>query len=235
MQDLNYIEVREKIAVFIRDKCTEAGRSKAVVGMSGGVDSSVTARLCADALGKENVIGVTMPDFDESREAEEFAASLGVEHVTLRISDVLDKLDTAKDKLGRGNLAARIRAAVLYYHSNTRKALVVGTSNKSERMIGYFTKYGDGAADILPLGDLYKTEVVELARSLGLPDSILSKAPSAGLWPGQTDEAELGMAYPELDQELRKIGKGEAANQKVKEMVDRSGHKRGMPPVCVIH
>ena len=235
----------DRIADWIAAAVQEAGARGAVVGLSGGVDSTLTAALCKQALG-ENVLGVILPcesdrrDEDDARHA---AYKLGMATVTVRLDRPFGALAEslhAVDGLGRANLKPRLRMAVLYHFANTLSYMVVGTGNKTEFMVGYFTKYGDGGADILPLGGLYKTQVWQLARQLGLPRRIIDKPPSAGLWEGQTDEEELGLGYVELDRALSAIESGKtecvapAMLDRVRGMVDGSAHKRVGPKVCEV-
>ncbi len=179
------------------------------MGVSGGVDSSVVAHLCVRALGRKKTWmfflperGVTPPE--DKRDVRTISKQLGIQVKTIDIAPLLKPFRGVlrPHLLALANLKARIRMCILYYHANARRALVVGTGNRSELRMGYFTKYGDGGCDLLPLGALYKTQVRALARYLGVPQSIIEKTPSAGLWPGQTDEAELGLSYEVLDRVL---------------------------------
>jgi NAD+ synthase len=198
------------IRLFIAERVKAAGAKGIVLGLSGGIDSAVVARLSADAIGKDKVLALIMPEKDsnprDAKDAEEFASDLDIEHRVVDITQMVDSFLSAfgdnDSATAVGNMKARCRMVVLYYHSNLLGRLVAGTGNKSELLIGYFTKYGDGGADMLPIGDLYKTQVYELARSIGIPEKILQKVPSAGLWKGQTDEGELGMSYEDLDMVL---------------------------------
>jgi NAD+ synthase len=204
--NLNSNMVRELLVRFIRDETTNAGFQKAVIGISGGVDSSVAAFLAVEALGKKNVVGVILPYKTSSKEsvndAESVAQTLGIRTENVDISGMVDSYATqhrVKDKVRLGNVMARMRMIVLYDISARERALVVGTSNKTELMIGYGTQHGDMACAINPLGDLYKTQVWQLAETLGVPQNIIAKKPTADLWPGQTDESEIGLTYAELD------------------------------------
>ncbi len=182
-----------------------------VVGLSGGIDSALVARLAADALGPGRVLGVLLPDrafpAELRTETEGYARELGIATRTLPIAEVEDAVHgmfpEVHDLATWGNVKSRVRMMVLYTLARELRRLVVGTGNKSELLLGYFTKHGDGGVDLLPIGDLYKTEVRALARHLGLPAPILERAPTAGLWEGQTDEAELGAPYEDLDRVLR--------------------------------
>lgn len=203
---------------FIRRKVREAGAGGVVVGLSGGVDSALVATLCTRALGRGRVTALVMPESETTskRDVEDalrVARHLGVEHYVVDFSCVYKNfkkiLPTFKEKarIPNGNLRARIRMCVLYYFSNSRNLLVAGTGNKSELMMGYFTRYGDGGVDFLPIGGLYKTEVRRLAAELGVPKEIIRKKPSPGLWKGQTAEGELGVSYEKLDSILMRVGK----------------------------
>ncbi len=232
----------DRIADWIVAKAQEANVRGAVVGLSGGIDSAVTAALCKRALG-ENVLGVIMPCESDRRDEEDamlVAIKLDIPTVTVRLDKpfrtLAEELSVAPG-LARANLKPRLRMAALYHYANSMSYMVVGTGNKTELMVGYFTKYGDGGADILPLGRLYKAQVRALARELGLPKRIIEKPPSAGLWEGQTDEGELGITYPELDRALEAIETGRTESvdyrdlTRVSRMVAGSDHKRVGPQV----
>jgi NAD+ synthase len=200
---------RRVLAAFIRDETTRAGFERAVLGISGGVDSALTAYLTADALGPENVMGVWMPYQTSSPTSEQHAQmvfdDLGIQHQTVDITPMADPLFAHFPEitpLRKGNVMARLRMIVLYDQSAAFRGLVMGTSNKTETLLGYTTLFGDNAAALLPIADLYKYQVRQLARAMGVPDAIVNKAPTADLWPGQTDESELGYTYDEADQVL---------------------------------
>lgn len=224
----------KKIAEFIGKKVDEAKVNGVIIGLSGGLDSSVAAALSVRALGKEMILGLIMPspttNPDDTRDAEELARSLDIQYKKIPLEPILEAFrgSLELDKVAYGNLMARVRMILLYYYANLNNLLVVGTGNKSELSVGYFTKYGDGGCDILPLGDLYKTEVRKLARELVIPEKIIEKTPAAGLWEGQTDEGELGIKYEELD----KVLKGEAKSERVRELITASEHKRRTPEIC---
>ncbi len=195
-----------QIADFIKSKS-----KKGVIGLSGGVDSSLVAALAVKALGKENVLGIAMPAGNQPIDleyAEKIAGKLGINALLVDIRSVADACNSNYpknifgDKLGFGNLKARLRMAHLYEFARQFKGDVLGTGNKSELMVGYFTKYGDGGVDILPLGQLYKTQVWKMAADAGVPEEIIKRPPTAGLWPSQTDEGELGITYANLDKIL---------------------------------
>ena len=197
----------ETISEFISTQVDASGASGVVVGLSGGIDSAVVTKLCVDALGPDKVLNVFLPSpTTPKQDLEDVRRMSKAWGTTLLIYDVGELLSTdsrsmpgSEGKEVAGNLMARIRMTVLYAHANMEGRLVMGTGNKSELLMGYFTKYGDGGADLLPIGDLYKTEVRELARLIGVPEMIIEKEPSAGLWEGQTDESEMGIAYDDLD------------------------------------
>ncbi len=226
----------EKIGRFIRRKVKRAGANGAVMGISGGLDSAVVATLCARALGPDSVMALIMPSPTNShhdvQDAREMAADLGIHKKIIPLEGIQQAFleHLPPDKTAKGNLTARIRMCLLYYYANHLNYLVVGTGNKSELSVGYFTKHGDGGCDILPIGDLLKTEVRQLARFLEVPRKIISKQPTAGLWLGQTDEAEMGMSYKWLD----KVLAGNAKSNKVERMIKNSKHKRRTPEVCRI-
>lgn len=200
----------EKILTgFIKTELNRVGFQKTLMGLSGGIDSAVSLYLSAKALGPENVLAVRMPFKTSPPEtlddAQMMIEDLGVQSMTVDITPMVDPLINYYDdmsKIRAGNIMARMRMIVLYDQSVAFNGLVMGTSNKSEMLLGYTTIFGDSAAALQPLGDLYKTQVRQLARHLGVPDNVIDKAPSADLWDGQTDEGELGFTYAEVDQLL---------------------------------
>ncbi|KAB2922488.1 MAG: NAD+ synthase [Bacteroidetes bacterium] len=201
--------VRSLLTDFLRDSTSNVGFTKAVIGLSGGVDSAVAAYLAAEALGPKNVLAVKMPYATSSRasitDADAVIAALGVRSLTVEITPMVEPLFAAQsvtDPLRRGNIMARQRMIVLYDQSQKERALVIGTSNKTESLLGYGTLHGDMACALNPLGDLYKTHVWMLAETLGVPRSVITKKPSADLWEGQTDEGELGFTYRDADRLL---------------------------------
>jgi len=212
----NYKKTTDKIVTFIKETFKEKGFKKAVIGISGGVDSAVVASLLVKALGRENVMGYSLPCGKQKdiKDAVTVANSLGIIYETIDIEPVVnsflntlsyeeDKIDYIdNDIISEGNLKARVRMTMLYDMSACYNTLVVGTSNRTELELGYFTIHGDGACALEPIGHLYKTEVFELAKYLKIPEVIINKAPSAGLWDGQTDEGELGYTYKQIDEML---------------------------------
>lgn len=202
---------RNILVRFIRDETRKFGFNRLVVGLSGGLDSSVSAALGVEALGKDNILGYILPYKTTSQESIDDAfliakiLDIGVEVIDITpIVDVYFK-DELEDKVRRGNFIARTRMCILFDKSYRYNALVLGTSNKTELLLGYGTIYGDMASAINPLGDLYKSQVRMLAKELGIPDRIIAKPPTADLWPGQTDEGELGFTYEEADEILYKL------------------------------
>ncbi|MEM1578642.1 MAG: NAD+ synthase [Archaeoglobaceae archaeon] len=234
--------VVERIIGFIRE-IVETSKSEGVVlGLSGGVDSAVVAFLCVRALGEKRVLANIMPEKDVTSEEDVedailVAKMLGIEHNIIEITPFVRLfLQTlGEDKNAVINLKPRIRMTINYFYANKLRRLVAGTGNKSEIMIGYFTKYGDGGVDFHPIGDLYKTEVFKIARFLGVPERIVRKTPTAGLYVGQTDEKEIGMSYAELDEILMEIEKGierkDEKFERVLTLIKASEHKRKLPPI----
>jgi len=236
-------EISRKLVEWIKDKVVAADARGVIFGLSGGVDSAVVALLCKKAF-PDNSLGVIMPCYSDPKDIEDarlVAKKFEIDSTTVVLDETYDKLvnklkeeefcealDSNRKRLAFANLKPRLRMTTLYYFANLLNCLVVGTGNRSERMVGYFTKYGDGAADILPLGNLLKTQVKEVARYLGVPKKIIDKPPSAGLWKGQTDEGEMGVTYEEIDAFLSgHISVRES--EKINFMIRRSEHKR-MPP-----
>jgi NAD+ synthase len=235
-------KLAQKLISWIGDTVTSAGGKGVVLGMSGGIDSSVAVVLCKRAF-PEATLGVIMPchSIDIDRVHAELVADKF--HIPLKIvglDEVFDSLisslpdegyDVTTKKLAENNIKPRLRMVTLYYLANRLNYLVVGSSNRSELSVGYFTKHGDGGSDLLPLGNLTKWQVRELAEHLNIPKDIIGKPPSAGLWHGQTDEAELGLTYDELDRYLI-TGKAEPKiKKKIDFKISQSAHKRCLPPV----
>ncbi len=197
---------RTIILDFIKDRFREAGSSCAVIGLSGGLDSSLVLGLTAEAIGPENVKAIFLPYGDLGGNDRDFArmsaSAFDVELQEIDITPIIEAIPLEMEGMVKGNAQARARMMVLYTLSNKYNGLVMGTSNKTELLLGYFTKYGDGGADLYPIGDLYKTQVRELSREIGVPQEIIDRPPSAGLVKGQTDEADLRLPYPVIDQVL---------------------------------
>jgi len=236
-------QLAEKLISWISDKVLAAECKGVVVGMSGGLDSSVLAVLCQRAF-PQSMLGVLMPCHSSQEDGEHAQAvaskfSIPTKIVVLdTVFDTLlkalpsDRVESSVNRLAKANLKVRLRMLTLYYFANQLKYMVAGSGNRSELSVGYFTKYGDGGVDILPLGNLVKGQVRELASFLGIPQQIIDKPPSAGLWQGQTDEGELGLSYEELD---RYLVTGEASNKlrgKIESMIAASNHKRLPPSVA---
>lgn len=229
----------ERIVTWLKDQLRAAEVNGFVLGLSGGLDSSVCASLIKKA--SDNSLGLILPiesDIHDIDDAVEVASLLNLKTQYIDLTAIyknLIKLLPNKNLIPSGNLKARLRMVVIYYYANLNNHLVCGTGNKTEISLGYFTKYGDGACDILPLGDLYKFEVKKLAKSLGIQEKIIHKVPSAGLWQGQTDEGEIGCSYDEMDKTLREIAQGKIVGEigkKLNEMIKRTEHKRRVPRIC---
>lgn len=244
---------RSEIVSFIRSQYEAAGVNGAVIGLSGGVDSSLTAALAVEAVGAENVYGISLPaavsDERHQSDADRIAEQLGIRYDTVGVEPAVEACvsalpyDDVKTH-ARGNARARLRAVLLYLIANEEQRLVLGTGNRTEALVGYFTKYGDGAVDCHPIGNLYKCQVRQLAADMDIPTDIIEKPPTAELWENHTDEDELGMTYETLDTILALHVDGDVpASQtatiadcpretvdRVIEMVEGSEHKRAQPP-----
>lgn len=245
---------RNILTGFIKSEVTRVGLTHAVVGLSGGLDSALSCVLAVEALGAEKVLVVRMPYKASSRDSLEHAQllidQLGVQSKTIEITDMVEplfKLDPDISKLRKGNIMARERMVILFDQSEAFKGLVIGTSNKSEILLGYSTHYGDSASAMNPIGDLYKTQVRQLSRALNIPAPIIDKAPSADLWEGQTDEGELGFTYEEVDkllyllvdqryspQEVVEAGFNEKFVNAVTARIRRNQFKRMQPPIAKV-
>lgn len=246
---LDAATVRARLVPFLASYLEDARAKGYVLGISGGVDSAVVAALAAEAVGKGKVLGLILPhrtsDPMDAAHADLVCKQLGIASERLDITPLVDAAERAcaahapAEGMARANLRPRARMMLLYAHAASLDRLVLGTGNKSELLTGYFTKWGDGAADVYPLGDLYKTDVWALARELGLPREVVEKAPSAGLYAGQTDEGELGISYADLDRVLaeleaghdvatvaRRAGVEEAKVRMVESRIASSAHKR---------
>jgi len=237
------MSLSDDIAAWLRAQLAAAGADGFVLGLSGGVDSAATAALAVHATGPQHILAVIMPCHsqpEDARLAHLMADTFGIPTMTVDLGGAYDTLMAAlpasEHPLAAANVKPRLRMIALYYLAQSRNYLVLGSGNKTESLVGYSTKYGDGGVDLLPLGNVYKTQVWELARQLGVPPQIVERPPTAGLWPGQTDEGEMGITYAQLDRVLRAIESGDTANvepatlAKVQNMMARSEHKRHMPP-----
>jgi NAD+ synthase len=251
---LNTGLARRLIVGFIRDEVGKTGFTRGVIGLSGGIDSSLVAYLAVEALGRENILGVMLPYRTSNPESEGDARrvieALDIPHKKIDITPMADPLLAqipADASRRRGNIMARMRMICLYDQSEEWRGLVIGTSNKTENLLGYTTIYGDNAAAIHPISDLYKCQIRQLSRALGVPGPIVSKAPSADLWAGQTDEGELGFSYDDADQILyllvdRRYAPDEVVAQgfdaaivrRVVRLIRQNQFKRVPPPICKI-
>lgn len=210
--EINMETVENILVEFIREEVTKAGFDKVVLGLSGGIDSALVAALAAKAMGPENVLGVMMPYKSSSKESVDHAKLLveatGIKSEMVEITDMVDAYFSKNpdmDNMRKGNKMARERMTILYDCSARDRALVLGTSNKTEILLGYSTQFGDSASALNPIGDLYKTHVWELSERLGVPKEIIDKKPSADLWEGQSDESELGFSYHKADTILYRL------------------------------
>ena len=252
--DLNLKEVHNELVEFLRENFKKAGFSKAVLGLSGGIDSALVAYLLRDALGKENVLAIMMPykssNPDSLNHAKLVVEDLKINSKTIEITDMIDayfKNEKEASSLRMGNKMARERMSILFDYSSKENALVVGTSNKTEIYLGYSTQFGDAACALNPIGDLYKTNIWDLSRYLKIPNELIEKKPSADLWEGQTDEQEMGLTYKEADQVMYRLLEENKTVEEVlaegfnKDLVDnivrrmnRSEYKRRMPLIAKI-
>ncbi len=244
---------RKHITGFIEEVVDDAGAEGAVLGLSGGIDSTLTAHLAVEALGVDGLHGLVMPSDVNTEgnmsDAERVAEMLDIEYDVLDINPIVDAFvdafpEGAEDRMALGNVRVRTRAVLNYFVANAEDRVVLGTGNRSEAMTGYFTKYGDQAVDCNPIGNLYKRQVRQLAAHIGVPDDLVTKDPSAEMWEGQTDEEEMGLGYDELDAILalhvdgpfskaatmETLDVSEAAVERVIDLYATSKHKRAMPP-----
>ena len=252
--DLNLKDVHNELVKFLRENFKKTGFSKAVLGLSGGIDSALVAYLLRDALGKENVLAIMMPykssNPDSLNHAKLVIEDLKINAKTIEITNMIDayfKNEKEASSLRMGNKMARERMSILFDYSSKENALVVGTSNKTEIYLGYSTQFGDSACALNPIGDLYKTNIWDLSRYLKIPNELIEKKPSADLWEGQTDEQEMGLTYKEADQVLYRMLEENKTVEEVlaegfnKDLVDnivrrmnRSEYKRRMPLIAKI-
>ncbi|WP_336343642.1 NAD+ synthase [Halalkalicoccus ordinarius] len=258
MVDLRFSEeeletVNERITDFIADTVREAGADGAVLGLSGGIDSTLTAHLAVDALGTDRLHGLVLPatvsSEDNMSDAERVARELGISYDVIEIEPIVDAFvgalpEVEGDHVAVGNARARVRAVLNYLLANHENRLVLGTGNRAEAAVGYFTKYGDGAVDCHPIGNLYKQQVRQLAHHVGIAEDLAEKTPTAELWADQTDESEMGVDYDTLDAVLalhvdgplskaataRAVGCESDAVDRIVGMYERSAHKRRVPP-----
>jgi NAD+ synthase len=251
---LNTNLAREILVGFIKSEVTRVGFSRAVIGLSGGLDSALSCVLAVEALGKENVLAVRMPYRTSNKDSLEHAQllidQLDIPNKTIEITGMVEPLfnvDPEISNMRKGNIMARERMIILYDQSEAFKGLVIGTSNKTEILLGYSTMYGDSASAMNPIGDLYKTQVRQLSRAMNIPAPILEKAPSADLWVGQTDEGELGFTYDEVDKllyllvderysadEAVEAGFNEKFVSAVCTRIRRNQFKRMLPPIAKV-
>ena len=229
------------VTQWIKEQIEESKGQGSVFGLSGGLDSAVIAALCRRVFPAEKCVGVYMPcysDPEDRKDAQLVADTLDISWQEVPLEDTFDSLNSALDgivlarppRLARANMKPRLRMTVLYYLAAGKGLRVVGTSNRSETAIGYFTKYGDGAADLLPLADFLKKEVREMAFYLGIPEKIIKKAPSGGLWDGQTDEGELGFTYEQLDTYLAGGVVDTPLKARIEGLIQACQHKKELPP-----
>lgn len=249
------LELVETILVnFLKDEANKVGFNKVVLGLSGGIDSAIVAYLAAKAFGPENVLGILMPYKCSSKESVDHAKlvveDLGIRSELVEITPMVEpyfNMNPDMDGLRKGNRMARERMCILFDYSAKEKALVLGTSNKTEMLLGYSTQFGDGASAINPIGDLYKTQIWELSRHMGVPNELIEKKPSADLWEGQTDESELGFSYKLADEILYRLiderckvedilleGYSEEILNKITWKIKTSQYKRKLPLIAKI-
>jgi NAD+ synthase len=251
----------DNITEWLKEALAQSGADRFVLGLSGGIDSALVCGLCARAAGADRVLGVIMPSAsnpDDAESARKVAKAFGIKTITVDLTSLADSFygsvptaatmfgemlnepvaggaDTLQ-QLATANVRPRLRMITLYYIANLSRGIVVGTGNKTESMIGYFTKYGDGGVDLLPIADLFKHEVRAVAAAIGVPQSVIDRPPSAGLWQGQTDEGEIGLTYDQLDEALTAIERGDTSTidpdvlAKVQRMHDTTKHKRSPIP-----
>jgi len=251
--EINPLEVKKNIIRFIKTEVKKRGFSKVIIGLSGGVDSTVLAYLAVGALGKNNVFGFWLPYYEKESKhdldmVKKISRELKIKIREVKISEAVNKIISSvgcsRDKVRKGNIMTRARMIILYDYSQVFNALVLGTSNRTERLLGYGTIWGDMACGIAPLGSLYKSQIYSLADYLEIPRAIITKPPSAGLWNGQRDEKELGFTYKDVDrllyfmvdrnynlEQLKRRGFEVKFIRRVKEIIGKSEFKRQMPAV----
>ncbi len=246
MRKLDYKKIISEIQEWVKEYVTSAKVNGVVVGISGGIDSAVTTTLCVSAIGKDNVIGLGLPCSSipqDLNDAEKLAEMLGIKFIKIELTSIYDEFLKISSRLFKSNqiamanLKPRLRMMAIYFVGQSLgKFLVAGTGNRTEIAIGYFTKYGDGGVDFEPIGGLYKCEVKEIAKILNIPEEIIKKPPSAGLWEGQTDEGEIGLTYNVLDEIIFRIDNkldlddlNKDSVKKVKDMMKSAHHKLTMP------
>jgi NAD+ synthase len=252
--DIDTKKLKRILLDFIRTYCRKSGFKRVVLGLSGGLDSTVVAYLACQALGRKNVLALILPSRESSpesvRDAKQTTSLLGIRNKLIDITPMIDayyKRYPDKSRVRKGNKLARERMAILYDFSSKENALVIGTGNKTEALLGYCTIHGDAACAFNPIGDLYKTQLRLLAKELGVPQKIIDKVPSADLWKGQTDEGELGVSYEEVDRflyylvdrkytpkKLMKLGYRKSFIEKIKDMMRKNEFKRKMPEALKI-
>ncbi len=252
--EINADLARKMIVEFIRQEVRRVGLTQGIIGLSGGIDSSLVAFLAAEALGRENVHGILMPyrtsNPDSLADAQEVARQLRIDTRVIDITPMVEPYlveHVGTNDRRRGNVMARMRMIVLYDQSEALRGLVIGTSNKTEALLGYTTQFGDNAAAVQPIADLYKAQVRQLARLVGVPEHIIAKAPSADLWQGQTDEGELGFSYDEADailyhlvDERRRVddvvarGYDARVVRRIVELIERNQFKRVTPLIAKV-
>ncbi len=256
----DYSGIIEKIGKFILNKTLESNSNGIVIGLSGGIDSSVCLALAAKSLPNHNIIGLIMPmngitPEDDEMDAVNLANKYNIEYRTIPINNIEDSFkaeiyqsysnELNENKVAQGNLLARIRMSILYYHANLLNRIVIGTGDKSEAMLGYFTKYGDGGVDIAPIADLYKTQVRVIAKELGISNKIINKKSGPRLWIDHDAEDELNMTYDEIDPILfqysnNKINEDSLSQEQkiifnnIKDRNVRNNHKSRMPEICIL-
>jgi NAD+ synthase len=243
-------DISNQIIKFIKREVKKRNAKVVVVGISGGIDSAVTTTLAVRALGSKKVLGLILPDFSvtpkiDVKDAIELVKWLKIKHKVIELKDIRRQIlqHLPKNKLAGGNMLVRLRMMYLYYFATVLNGIVIGTADKSELTLGYFTKYGDGAVDLQPIADLYKTQVKSLATFLGIPENIVMKESSARLWKGHTAEGELGLGYDEIDTILMKLDANSQIKdcnlkrkaRRVKELIKKSGHKKEMPIICNVN